>query len=147
MKASDSLNLDKELETLAAEHAALEAEENEPPPVPTWHQLQDSGAVVELEQKVARRGILGHLKRANLIRQRELEAERYRRQLGPLREEQGEAYPALERKRAELAELQREVNVASGEFSQRMYRIQELERRVRLLHRETEGLRGAGNGS
>ncbi len=141
-----SIDLDKELQNLRAEHDALLAEESGPPPVPTWQQLQDSGAVVSLERQVSRRSILGHLKRANQIRQKELEIAQYERRLEPLHAEQEAAYPALEAKRAELTQLQQRVNVMGGEFSQRLYKIQEFERRVRLLHKEIAELREVGNG-
>ncbi len=131
--------MDAEIEKLEAE----ERETNDPARVPTWNAIQ-AGAVVDLEKRERRRGIIPTLITAAKVRRLEIRRERLEAELVPLREAQQEAYERMEAARTKRILAAEEENAARGPYSDATMRIEGRERRIKEADREIHALRGEG---
>lgn len=138
--------IEQDLEAIDYEIAVMEAEKAGMPPVPTWDQLQEAGALRELQEREARRGVLPHLIRAAKIKKLELERARHERAMEPLQETMERTHARGEELRAELIRVQEELNIVHSEHHDAFWRFQSKERRCNEIAREIARLGEARGG-
>jgi hypothetical protein len=145
-KNATGRDLDREIDALDQQIAALEAEEAGLPPVPTWDDLQSSGAIQELQEQTARRGVLPYLKRAAKIKRLELRLAKEESETAPLRELQEQTYERLEAAQSEKLRAEEALGSARAAHSDTTMRIQTRETRIRHISAEIQRLRGDRHG-
>jgi hypothetical protein len=145
-KNATGRDLDREIDALDQQIAALEAEEGRLPPVPTWDDLQSSGAIQELQEQTARRGVLPYLKRSAQIKRLELRLAKEESETAPLRELQEQTYERLEAAQSEKIRAEEKLGEARAAHSDTTMRIQTRETRIRHISAEIQRLRGNRHG-
>jgi hypothetical protein len=133
--AEDIARIDHELAELEREKAGL-------PPVPTWEQLQEAGAVQELQAREARRGVLPHLIKATRVKRLELQRRKYEDQIAELDEQRTEGYERLEAAREARSKAAEAENEAYSTWYDAHWRIQSYEGHIREINGQISNIKG-----
>jgi chromosome segregation ATPase len=133
--------LEQQMAELDSEIAALEAEQETPPRVLSWSEI-DETMLGKLEAAERRRGILPRLITAAKVRRLELERAKYERAMEPLEKQQLEACERSEKLRVKLHKLQEELNDAHQDHHDATWRLDGYRRRDGEIAREIAALRG-----
>jgi DNA repair exonuclease SbcCD ATPase subunit len=134
--------IDKDLEEIDRQVAALEAEKAGMPAPVTWDELQEAGTLRQVEQAELRRGVIPRMLRAARVKRLQLELERLEKRLAPIIKEQEESYERREELKAQIQELEALHGQAQGAWSHASMRRDTIEREQRSVRKQLRELEG-----
>jgi chromosome segregation ATPase len=129
-------SVDDEIAELDRQLTKLEAEKVDLPAPVTWDELQEAGALKQIEQAEIRRGVIPRLLRAGREKRLQLQLERLEQKKEPVGQELEKHWSRRERLQEQIQELEAERGQAQHAWSTAHFKMQRLEEQERAARRE-----------